>query len=67
MYFRLVRAATAFACADSHAAEAALLERGIVASARGPALRLAPHFFNTLGDVDHAVDTLAEVLDERAG
>jgi len=58
---------TAFACDDSHAAEAALLTRGIIASARGPALRLAPHFFNTLDEVDHAVDTLARVLDARAG
>lgn len=58
---------TAFACADSHAVEAALLERGIIASARGPALRLAPHFFNTLDDVDHAVDSLAEVLEKRPG
>lgn len=58
---------TAFACADSHAAESALLARGIIGSARGPALRLAPHFFNTLDEVDHAVDTLARVLDARAG
>jgi selenocysteine lyase/cysteine desulfurase len=58
---------TAFACADGHGVEAALLERGIIASARGPALRLAPHFFNTLDEVDHAVDALAEVLEEQAG
>ena len=44
-----------------------LFERGIIASARGPALRLAPHFFNTLDEVDHAVDTLAQVLDAAAG
>ncbi|HSG07202.1 MAG TPA: aminotransferase class V-fold PLP-dependent enzyme [Longimicrobiales bacterium] len=58
---------TAFACADGHAAEAALLERGVIASARGPALRLAPHFFNTMDEVDYAVDTLARVLDAAAG
>jgi selenocysteine lyase/cysteine desulfurase len=58
---------TAFACSDSHAAEAALLERGIIASARGPALRLAPHFFNTLDEVDHAVDALARVLAGHPG
>ncbi len=53
---------TAFACADSYGAEAALRTRGIIAAARGPALRIAPHFFNTLDEVDLAVDTLAEVL-----
>lgn len=53
---------TAFACPDSGAAEAALRARGILASARGPALRLAPHFFNTLEDVDAALDALAEIL-----
>ena len=58
----LVALTTAFACADSYGAEAALRTRGIIAAARGPALRIAPHFFNTLDEVDLAVDTLAEVL-----
>jgi selenocysteine lyase/cysteine desulfurase len=53
---------TAFPCADSHAVEAELRRRGIIASARGPALRLAPHFYNTLDDVDRAVEALADVL-----
>jgi selenocysteine lyase/cysteine desulfurase len=53
---------TAFACLDSHGAEAALRTRGIIASARGPAIRLAPHFFNSMDDVDQALDALAEVL-----
>lgn len=53
---------TAFACTDSHAAEAAMRERGFIASARGPALRLAPHFYNTLDDADGALDALADVL-----
>jgi len=55
---------TAFACADSHRAEERLRRRGIIASARGPALRLAPHFYNTLDDVDRAVEALAEELEE---
>ena len=55
---------TAFACRHSHEVEAALRRRGIIASARGPALRLAPHFYNTLDDVDQAVDALAEVVAE---
>lgn len=54
---------TAFACDDSHGAETALRKRGIIASARGPALRLAPHFYNTVDDVDRALDALAEIVD----
>jgi len=53
---------TAIACADSHAVEAALRRRHIIASARGPAVRIAPHFYNTLDDVDHALDALAEEI-----
>jgi selenocysteine lyase/cysteine desulfurase len=52
---------TAFLCEDSHAVESALRNRGVIASARGPAIRLAPHFFNTVEDVDHALDELAGV------
>ncbi len=47
---------------DSRALETALKARGIVASARGPAIRLAPHFYSTLDDVARALDALAEVL-----
>ncbi len=53
---------TAFACEDGHAVEAALRERGVLASARGPAIRLAPHFYSSLEDVDRALDALSEVL-----
>ncbi len=53
---------TAVCCADSHAVEEALLGRGVIASARGPAIRLAPHFYNSEADVDHALDALAAVL-----
>lgn len=47
---------------DSHAVEAALRERGILASARGPAIRLAPHFYSTTDEVDRALDALADAL-----
>jgi len=47
---------------DSHEVEARLRERGIIASARGPAIRLAPHFYSTLDDVEVALDALTEVL-----
>ena len=49
---------------DSAVVEARLREKGIIASARGPAIRLAPHFYNTTEDVDTALDALAEVLGE---
>lgn len=54
---------TSFRCAgDAHAVEAALRGRGVLASARGPAIRMAPHFYTTYEDVDRALDVLAEVM-----
>jgi selenocysteine lyase/cysteine desulfurase len=50
---------TAFACEDSHAVESALRDKGVIATARGPAIRLAPPIFNSLEDVDRALDELA--------
>ncbi len=44
---------------DSHHVELAMRERGVLPSARGPVIRLAPHFYNTLNDVDAALDALA--------
>ena len=55
-------ATTAFIVADSHAVETMMRQRGVIASARGPVIRLAPHFYNTLEDVDIALDTLVAVL-----
>ena len=58
---------TAFVVHDSHAIEQAMRERGVLPSARGPVIRLAPHFYNTLDDVDTALDLLAELTrDERS-
>lgn len=53
---------TAFRVADAHRVEANLRQRQVIASARGEALRLAPHFYSRLDDCDHALDTLVEVL-----
>jgi selenocysteine lyase/cysteine desulfurase len=47
---------------DSSAIERAMRERGVIASARGNVIRLAPHFYNTIEDVDRALDVLAEVV-----
>jgi selenocysteine lyase/cysteine desulfurase len=53
---------TAFRVPDAHAVEAAMRARGVLPSARGPALRLAPHYYSTLEDVDRALDALDEAL-----
>jgi selenocysteine lyase/cysteine desulfurase len=54
-------ATTAFVVGDSHAVEHAMRELGVIASARGDLIRLAPHFYSTTDDVDRALDVLAEV------
>jgi selenocysteine lyase/cysteine desulfurase len=53
---------TAFVVDDSHAVELAMRARNVLPSARGPVIRLAPHFYSTLDDVDTALDTLAAVI-----
>jgi selenocysteine lyase/cysteine desulfurase len=55
-------ATTAFVVDDSHAVEIAMKRAGVIPSARGPVIRLAPHFYNTTGDVDVALDVLTAVL-----
>jgi len=63
-------ATTAFAMPthrDSHAVELAMRDRGVLPSARGPVIRLAPHFYNTISDVDTALDVLRDVVDESVG
>lgn len=55
-------ATTAIRVPEPHRVEGQLRERGIVASARGEVLRIAPHFFTTFGDVDCALDELRAVL-----
>ena len=56
---------TAFVCpGNSHAAEAMLQKRGVLGSARGQVVRMAPHFYSTFEDIDRALDALAEVFDE---
>ena len=58
---------TAFVCpGDSHAAEAMLRERGVIGSARGQVVRMAPHFYSTFEDVDRALDALDDVFGRMA-
>ncbi len=54
-------ASTAFVVRDSHATESAMRARGVLPSARGEVIRLAPHFYSTLADIDTALDLLAEL------
>lgn len=56
---------TAFVVADAYAIEGAMRRLGVLASARGPVIRLAPHFYSTLDDVDTALDALETVLKTR--
>jgi selenocysteine lyase/cysteine desulfurase len=51
---------TSIVVRDSHAAEERLRKRGVIASARGPVIRIAPHFYNTLEEIDRALELLAE-------
>lgn len=55
---------TAISVPDPHAVEDGLKKRGVVASARGPIIRFAPHFFVTHKDIDRALDALEDVLRE---
>ncbi|MEP6764340.1 MAG: aminotransferase class V-fold PLP-dependent enzyme [Gemmatimonadaceae bacterium] len=54
-------ASTAFVVNDSHAVEHAMRERGVIAAARGPVIRLAPHYYSTFDDVDTALSVLRDV------
>jgi len=58
-------ATTAFVVDDSHAVELTMRRRGIIPSARGPVIRLAPHFYNTIADVDTTLDVLTSVIGDR--
>jgi selenocysteine lyase/cysteine desulfurase len=58
-------ATTAFVVDDSHAVELTMRRRGVIPSARGPIIRLSPHFYNTIEDVDTALDVLASVVPNR--
>ena len=53
---------TAFVVADAQAVERAMRQRGIVCAARGPVIRLAPHYYNSVRDVDISLDALASIV-----
>lgn len=49
---------------DSHAVEAALRKAGIIASARGDVVRIAPHFFTRPEDIDYVLDSMDKILNQ---
>ena len=53
---------TAFRCDDAGRVEAGLRREGVLASARGGVIRMAPHFFTTTDEVDRALDALVRVM-----
>lgn len=59
---RCKTATTGILVADSHHVEVSMRAAGVLPSARGPVIRLAPHFYSTIDDVDTALDVLTAVL-----
>jgi len=47
---------------DSHHVEHELRQRKIIASARADVIRIAPHFFTRLDEIDYVLDNLAEIV-----
>ncbi|MDH3224177.1 MAG: aminotransferase class V-fold PLP-dependent enzyme [Gemmatimonadota bacterium] len=57
---------TAILCEKSREVESALRTVNVIASARGPVIRLAPHFYNSVEDIDRALDALAAAVRKAA-
>jgi len=55
-------ATTAIRVPDPHTVEGKLNECGIIASARGDVIRIAPHFFTTCDDIDRAMTELKAMV-----
>lgn len=53
---------TAIRVPNSHDLELELRKRDIVCSSRGDVIRIAHHFFNTEDEIDHTVNTIAELV-----
>lgn len=51
---------------DGAAVADELIRRGVIVDYRpGAGIRVAPHFYNTGAEIDHAIATLREIVDER--
>jgi cysteine desulfurase/selenocysteine lyase len=51
----------ALRCGDGEAVRLQLAARGISVAARGPGVRVSPHFYNTPDELDRCLDAFAEV------
>ncbi len=49
-------------CAQAEALQAALATEGISVSARGDGIRISPHYYNTIDEIDHCLDRAANWL-----
>jgi len=51
---------------DGAAVTQALIARNVIVDYRpGAGIRIAPHFYNTEAEIDHAVEILAELVGDR--
>lgn len=50
---------------NSHEMEAELRKRNIIGSGRGEVIRIAPHFYTKPEEIDYALDTIKQILDEK--
>lgn len=55
-------ATTAIHVPNPHQVEGRLKQEGIVASARGDVIRIAPHFFTTFDDIERSMSALSSLL-----
>jgi selenocysteine lyase/cysteine desulfurase len=50
-------------CANGEAAQRGLAARGISVSARGPGLRVSPHFYNTPDEIDRCLAAMTDLIE----
>ncbi len=50
---------------DSHTVEVELAKRNIIASARGDVVRVAPHFYTKVSEIDYVLDQIKNILSGR--
>lgn len=50
---------------NSHEMEAELRKRNVIGSGRGDVIRIAPHFYTKPEEIDYALDTIKQILDEK--
>ncbi|MFQ5602226.1 MAG: aminotransferase class V-fold PLP-dependent enzyme [bacterium] len=60
-------AITAIKVPNPHKVESLLKERNIIASARGEVIRIAPHFFTTLEDIEQVLMEISKIIRQPGG